>query len=399
MQKSQFAKKLTWRQLRARVCLVALSPALIFYPFQIYASENVSVTVEKRIKVPGLERASTVPVLTRLAWSEVTNQIVTAPFAAGQLYIINPDTEEVVEFDSELNDIADPNLVWSRKRPWLIASKGTQTQVLDTTRSPPAKPTLLHKIVNEAPRRLFAKGAPVVEVGGEEMVIRSGLADRKLDRDNPDIAAYSVATGERKFSWQFPSDGDRYSLNIFVPVAAALSSSLFAFEWVTHHDEKNWDAVMGSPTWDEFWVIPLQGQGKGCKLRPFPKHIPGSGYMTGPENPAVMVNGELFAFSTREPAGGVHVYRTSTCSLVRDLLIQPTPTELSFSQDGKWLLGTSPVDRGGADGHIRLWRTSDWALVFDGRMPAAYQAAFNKNADRFAVATTAGIYIYRINRH
>jgi len=369
---------------------------------QVFAQDalnrDVTVSLEKRIKMPDVEKKSTLTTLTRLAWSEVTNQIVVAPFASGQQYIVNPDSGRAIEYNPRLNGIEDPKLMWSRKKPLLIGSRMTQTQILDTSRSPDEPPTLVRKIDNVLPHPLLVRGAALVEVDGDEWVVIAGETNRQLDPSNPELVAHSISTGERTLAWQLPGDG---ASNYFYGVAAVANKGRVSVAtWVNHYKEPTMQpsGLLMSELLPQMWIIRPQTKEAPCVIEPLRGAPRLPTFSTGPL--ALSPDGTWLAFGEGQNDKVVHLHRAHDCAFERDLPLGdgPRPSYLTFSPDGRWLLGTSPMHQGKEEGRIQLWRTSDWKLVYDGVMLLPYQAAFNKEGSRFAVATVGGIYVYRINQ-
>jgi hypothetical protein len=396
-------KTVLWPEL-ALACLLRTTIALLAGCTSV--NDKVTVTLEKQIKAPGIDEKSTLTVLTQLAWSEVTNQIAAAPLAGSQLYLIDPDTGRGVEFDAQLSGITEANLMWSRRRPLLVASSSTDVLVLDTSAGADKAPKPVRRISNVKPHPLIADGAGLVDLDGDEWVVVAGDTNRIWDPANPEIAAHSISTGERKLAWQFPSDGDRYYFERNKLTAAVVRGEPAVFAWVKHIDEHDRNAL-GPSDWEEVWVVRPRNETEGCKLRPRPKHPPPPSFHLGDTGRlAVSSDGRWFAFSTDGYKhygydDAVLVHDTADCSLVHKITFDedPTPDYLAFSPDGRWLLGTSPVHHGTPAGRIYLWRTSDWKLVYRSVANVPYQAAFNKDSSRFAIATAGGLYIYRITSH
>lgn len=354
------------------------------------ALSPVRVSLEKRIKMPA--REGQLVVLTRVAWSEATNQIATVPFASNLLYIVDPESGAAIGSEMRMKGAAEPSLSWSRKRPLLVISRGTRTLVLDTGQSPERTPIPTNQIDHVLPKPLLTDGASTVETDGDEWIVLAGETNRKLDPTNVEIVAHSISSGDQMLAWHFPGGKDTYRL--IKPSAAKANGHLIVAGWVQHVEppsENSPDPISNH----ELWVIRPDVEGPQCRAFPL-KELPQTVFVPT-EEPALSADGKYLAVAEGRHLY-VHVYRTADCQEERTLPLPegPNPRYLTFSADGRWLLGTSPMHQGRDEGRIYLWRTSDWKLVHEAVQLTPYQAAFNKDGTRFAVATVAGLYIYRI---
>jgi hypothetical protein len=357
-------------------------------------ADGITVELETRIQVQ--DSGHEPSVFTRLAWSPVTNQIAISAFAVPSRHIVDPTTRQSVELKTNLPGSRVDDLSWSRKMPWLVVANGTRVQVFDTSRTNGDPAKLLHAIDNAVPAPLVSEGASVVDVGDDEWIVLAGQTNRKLNAANPELAAHSLATGDRKLAWQFPSDGSSYYFHR--PTAQALNGEVLVASWVNHFEpsrSRDQGSNVSRSSW-EIWLVSLRVNRTNCVIKPL-QDLPQTRHTTT-EGPALSPDGRWLAFATGWH-NFVHVIDAAACALERKLPIKdgPMPVYLAFSPNGRWLLGTSPADRGTEQGRIRLWRTSDWKLVQDKVERAPFQASFNKDSTRFAVATTSGAYVYRIN--
>jgi hypothetical protein len=372
---------------------------------QASATENradqITVELQERLRVPAAKSdgSASLLVFTRVAWSPVTNQIAAAPFLSSSNFIVDPDTGSATVFDAGFSSPEESTLMWSSHRPWLVISNSSYVRVFDTSKSPAEKPALVRNLDNPLPHPLVAQGAALVEEGDDEWVTLVGSTNHKIYSHNPEITARSITTGERRLAWQFPKDGDSYYFHTS-PTAGLVDGDVAIVSWVMHYDVVH-PEPKGTASWDEMWLLKPGRESAGCKLRPRPRFVPGgsnSMIVGSGQNPSISSDGRWFAYDWSEYRTAVHVRNAVDCSVVADLFVGdgPLPSYLTFSPDGRWLLGTAPMHLGRQEGRLYLWRTSDWVLVHQSVTPSLYQASFNKDGTRFVVGTVGGLYVYRI---
>jgi WD40-like Beta Propeller Repeat len=365
---------------------LVLPPAII--------DPSVQVALEKSIQMPSIEGRNTPARLTRIAWSEVTNQIAASAFVSAQQYVVDPDSGKTVIFETGISGVADTLLQWSRKQPMLVASKGVVTKVYDTRESPAKPPQLLREIKTAVPRPLVIAGVSITQAGPDEWVVLGGGTNRDLDPSNPEVAAFSLTTGQRVLEWQFPTDGISYHPR---ENAAAMSAqSLILAGWVQL-------AVLATETRPEInahtmWIVDLATGKKRCELDIF-QGVKKYG-SPGMDAPILSPSGQWLVFSAGwSTRTYMYVYDTSNCRQVAKQLVGASPAygDYAFSPNGKWLVSTQPMFYGDYEqGRLSMWRTSDWKLVYDAPASAHYRAAFNKTSDRFAVGLIGNMHIYRV---
>lgn len=371
---------------------------LSFYlssPASAEPGKNVSIQLEKKILLPQAEISSEPIPLTRIAWGGVANQIVASAFSSRGLYLIDAKTDQAIRFDSGLDGIAEPVLLWSHLSPLLVASRDTRVRVFESSKDILQKPSPTLLIENVLPRPLLTRGASLVEKAGEELLVLGGNTNKKIDPSNPDVVAHSVKTGKKAFEWQFPNDGASY--HISQSTAALADGHTILAAWVQRVVPGK-DPGTRAVSAQEVWIINPERDSDFC--RAFPLHGLPENVSVNLEQPSLSPNGKWLA--TAEGMNEyVHIYNTKDCEETVKLQLPggPNPRFITFSPNGKWLLGTSPMAHGKREGRVYVWRTSDWKLVFEGVQILPYQAAFDRTSSRFAVATVGGLYIYRIEEH
>jgi len=376
-----------------RVLFSALTGAflsLIAVPAFAEDDTSVSIRFEKKIQLPTAETVGGPIALTRIAWGGISNQIATAAFSGRNIYLIDVKAESVNKFDSGLNGIIEPTLLWSHRKSLLIASRAASVRVFETSEAIP-KPTLA--IDNNLPRPLLARGVALIEKSAEEWLILSGETNKKIDPTNPEVVAHLLSTGKRMFEWKFPDDGANYRIS--QSSAALAEGHVVLAAWVQRVVSPKTSGARPIST-QEIWIINPERERDSCKIPPTQGISEGASITL--EQPSISPDGRWLA--TADGANEyVHIYKTKSCEEAAKLPLRggPNPRFLTFSPNGRWLLGTSPMALGKREGRIYVWRTADWKLIYQGTQTFPYQAAFDKASSHFAIATVDGVYIYRIS--
>ena len=356
---------------------------------------SVSVFLEKNVPMPGIESRRESTRLSRIVWSEVTNQIAASAFVSAQQYVVDPDSGKAVVFEAGISGLDDTLLQWSRKQSLLIASKGVVTKVYDTAESPAQAPRLIREIKTAVPRPLIVRSVSITASGQDEWMVLGGETNRELDPGNPDIAAFSLATGQRKLEWQFPSDGTNYYLG--ANASAGSNGNTILAGWVHNVIVPGIGAQRAQST-HTMWVIDLTTGKKRCEFDFEEDRIP---FISLNSNePSLSSDGRWLVMSAGWGAQMfMNIYNLESCERVVKQRVGANPAyrNYAFSPNGKWLVAAMPMFFGDYDqGRLSMWRTSDWKLVYDAPAPAHHSAAFNKTSDRFAVGLIGNMHIYRI---
>ncbi|NRF65399.1 hypothetical protein HLB44_00230 [Aquincola sp. S2] len=322
-----------------------------------------------------------VPEYTSAAWSKTSGLIAVSEAAAKSRYIVDPETGAQVEFTAELPGGDREDLMWSSTSPRLTIARGRSIETIAA--QPTGSVSSVHK---QQTLDFHGVSASLVEQSGHEFVVAFGATSSDPSRSTKSIQATRLSDGKQHWTWRFPDDGAHYQFRN--GSAIAIDKAILAVGWAVRYVDQRiahqlW--VVDSRTALQRCVIQLGGDLQGNRD-------------VSTVRPALTADGALSAVATSS-LPYVTLYRNSTCSEERRLPLPegPQPTYLTFSPDGRWLLGTAPVSQGEDPGRIYMWDTRDWRLVYVTKQRRPYQGAFDPSSRRFVIATEFGVYIYHIS--
>jgi hypothetical protein len=364
--------------------------------------------------------------LEKVHWSPDGKRIAVIKFDKSSFAIADVETGTVSDLDLRIPGFSDKSLNWSSRLNNLAITAANHTRVLNMATAPPETKYFINNVF---PKVLIARGANIIQVKDEDWLLMGGTTTWSKEKENPHIAAYDIKSGELRGTFQFSdqeTDETYGNTSFFIKHLASQVNNEgdVIVAVVAQHVIKK--AIKDPyPTSEHaVWIINLTKKKIHCKPNIFDSNIR---YKEG--IPTIEVDGNFYGIDISRDARSVvlshtqfsDVYDVQSCerrvmldeNLSRPFndkrrqhdwysKLQTRPPDvghIKISPDGRWMVGYSFWAPNPEKAPLRIWRTSDWSLIYDGTFPdegGPWTAAFSYDGNRLAVATHSKLVIYEI---